>query len=339
MLSDFKSFLNKNRYDISKIKTFNLVRPEGTVVKIYSKRIEGAETEEIARARRAYEAGIPTPKVLGEIQDKGNLYAWFEAIEGRDLNTIISRLHLDRIHNTSPSFASTVEEYYEWLRHFPEILQRVDPTIMVTLMNLWQENRANIHMKESLNMLQRILVHVPIELAKLMVVKDDKGFEIVEYDNRLAAAKNAIDKSFLEEKISEGCEEPKVDLIAVLKYLGYNSLSDLVAKMHWESPLHETVFTQVQQAEHELKEQLRNDFDHPWSTIVENSLIGFDVSDARDRLKKQCEENHIEHKDFNDRNIIVEWDFEKDKPLIHDGETKPRVYLVDWEEKKSDTKE
>ncbi len=55
------------------------------------KRIDQKEASEIAMARFAYEKGIPTPKVLGEIYDKRNCNALFEHIESRNLYAIVKK--------------------------------------------------------------------------------------------------------------------------------------------------------------------------------------------------------------------------------------------------------
>ena len=65
--------------------------------KTMTEEVDKKQLEEITLARRAWEAGIPTPKVLGEIKDKGNQYAFFEKISAINLLTL-SQLIPDEVY-------------------------------------------------------------------------------------------------------------------------------------------------------------------------------------------------------------------------------------------------
>jgi len=89
--------------DVDRIKKIEIQTPTGNRT-IVSKRInpKWEDWHEVATARCALEAGIPTPRVLGEITDHGNLYAWFEYIPSIDLT------ELQQITASSPY--STIEQ-------------------------------------------------------------------------------------------------------------------------------------------------------------------------------------------------------------------------------------
>ncbi len=71
--------------DLNRTKSFAI----GTTG-IFSKRLNPKlpDFSEAERAREAYACGIPTPRILGTIEDQGNLYVWFESIPGMNLDEL-----------------------------------------------------------------------------------------------------------------------------------------------------------------------------------------------------------------------------------------------------------
>ena len=71
-------------------------------------------------------------------------------------------------------------------------------------------------------------------------------------------------------------------------------------------------------------------FEKKWMSLVYEREFGIDLGAEIERLKKLCKEKSIHHKDFANRNIVVEWDYDEDSPMKKNGR-KPRVWLIDWE--------
>jgi hypothetical protein len=82
-----------------------------------------------------------------------------------------------------------------------------------------------------------------------------------------------------------------------------------------------------QDAMHGVDEYLKE-----WQQIIDLHFFGFPLSKNINELKQLTVEKNIPHKDFADRNIMIEWDFDENRPLVREGATEPRVLLIDWEE-------
>jgi hypothetical protein len=73
-------------------------------------------------------------------------------------------------------------------------------------------------------------------------------------------------------------------------------------------------------------------YSREWQQMIDVHFFGFPLSKKIDELKQLTIEKNIPHKDFADRNIMIEWDFDENRPLVREGATEPRVLLIDWEE-------
>lgn len=322
-------------YDVTKVKEFSLRLPDGQVREIVSKRIEKDQLEEIAIARKAYEAGIPTPKVLGEIIDKGNIYVFFEKISGINLNAAWWRLYRRQYPLMVQQYGTfryaTNEKDFD--RSMQE-LSKISTECKNDIFKLWRKYKDIIRKKRIFYLLGEI-------------------------------AKDALDKCTranisLEQFSSE-------DISECLSDLGYKSIGELRREYIRKTPeffkdmsdealddmirsfdkgtiptdyikslneYREFSTEDIDEKEKELEQILMDKFDRKLRALVYTDIFGFDYPNEMKKIKQQCKDTGIEHKDFENRNFLMRWDFEKDLPLKNLPEGQPKLYIIDWERAK-----
>lgn len=291
-------------YDISKVKVFSLGAGEGEVL-VVSKRIQSDQVQEIDIARRAYEAGLPTPRVLGEVHHHGNMYALFEYIEGINLTAAISRMSKKGKFNYYKedffSFCYTEQDFQELVsEYFFGISQEARDEIH----KIWCESIDSFKRREFLINVETFVFHTQRDLDRLE--------ENLNY--------------YSSHKLAQG----------ILVDLGFESLEDL------------KVFDTYKKAEEALRplakallEEVRLDIldsSERIKKIIYEEAFGFDITDEIKRIQQLCVDKGVHHKDFNNRNFVIPWNFETDEPQQGRGETLPRMYLVDWEPKPGSSK-
>ncbi len=103
-----------------------------------------------------------------------------------------------------------------------------------------------------------------------------------------------------------------------LRYHGYSSLDECIESVGKNS---KTRADDMQKA----VEPAITIFSTRWNQIVNDDIV---VQSEVEKIKAMCLAQGIGHRDFDDRNIVMEWDFENDKPLRRDDKP-PKLWIVD----------
>lgn len=284
-------------YDVSKVKRFSV--GEGEEMKdIVSKRID-PKTKEIERARRAYEAGIPTPHILAEIHDQGNTYAFFEGMKGIAMNS--NRINrYDRLKFFVPTTVFSTKAFHDDLQALG--YNELPQGLREKLQKCWEDSRHDIYLKEVLGWINSAMNKHRIERKRWSTID-----EILEGEKDL----------FLDYKTP--------DFRAVLQSLGVDDASSPVDR--WE--LEENINRLVQPVSQRMIE-----YEKRWGEIIDTEIFGYNPNEEIARLQKLCGDHGIRHVDLDPRNLIIEWDVEHKRPRKgEDG--KATMHIIDWEERPS----
>lgn len=292
-------------YDATRVRSFDVRTPQQKRIGIISKRINGKSDTEVSRAREAYERGIPTPKVLAEISDKGNSYAWFERIEGYNL---VEAKRMAEAFTPLPFYEDlTLSDLGDVSLLAPETVTRLTELL---------ERSAGERIANSLlhtNEQEHEVLHAP------------RNEHISRYAKRFASHV-ANDLGVLEVRAPH-----QYDLLA--KDLS-NLHTSLAKDPDWIKEEGHRVWLRIhlERINDELK-RWKSKFNETWESILRqdpklNVLIS-GINKEMERLKQLCEEKGIQHKDFNERNLLVAWDRKANEPIMDQGH--PRLYVLDWE--------
>lgn len=312
--------LFRKPYDVSKVKMFNLKDEEGKETQVVSKRIQLDQLEEIARAQKAYELGIPTPKIVGEILDKGNTYAFFEYIPALNLDVAYKRVFYKDGGYLDPwnIYLKTTYKEEDFQGKMRRLKGYISNSAQKKIRDLWLEAREDIELRQ----LYMWLKNVCFETYQRRVEKSETELR--------RGIRQSFEKIWGRNQFYLKTIEKKL-----LPFLGTSSV-EFIQKLDDAKSIEE-----VEQFFTELKKKMRpvdqrvSDFEKQWTSEAIRDIFGFDFKAERERLEKLCEEKGIEHKDFNSRNLLVPWDFEQNRPMTR-GENEPKLYIIDWEvEKKS----
>jgi len=306
--------LLESPYDVSKVKTFkNLV----------VKRIEKDERNEVSRAREAYQAGIPTPKVLGEIWHWGNQYALFEKLKALSLYAIIQEKYALDFANIQPLIMPGIWHKKEVWRNdllikYPELL----------------ETFKKIYLRYSLY----------FEKAELMLLLHNYLLDLIE-PGRAAYRGPPQDPMITWGKFRQDLIIPTHSGQELLQEIGFENIENYYQKVLGKELWHKVIKQDIEnrgnlkieilERLHYFEEPFRNArskqdtlFQKEIWKILSQHLLGFDVKKEMEKLQKQCQKAKLKHKDFNNRNLLVPWDFSKNQPK----KAKVMLYLIDWEE-------
>jgi len=299
-------------YDISKVKEFSVTDEHGKYIKIVSKRIKPEETSEIALAVKAFAAGIPTPKVLGEIYDKGNTYAFFEKIDGIDLKAALKKKKLD--HYSLAFGVTDMDEEWFW-KDFTNLPFKnfISDVCRQEIFNNWKKAKKDFILEREIS----------IPLKDLFRDVSERYFDQVEDKMESLRWKNTLNKEAIDK---------------ILKKYGFKNLDDLENQKLEGADLEKyKKLLKIINRRAEILSKKSTIFKDNLSAAILKDILGVDVNVEKEKLEKMCKEKGIEHKDFADRNILVGWDFEKDEPKGKDsGDVK--LYVIDWEKKSKSNK-
>ncbi len=290
-------------YDVTQVKSFNLPGPDESVLSVVSRRIDRKALSSVNRQRAAFDAGIPTPRVYGEVLHGENQYALFEKVRGVTVLDAIAR----RFQRT---------EDYDNLLRAPLSFQAVMSGIMFYFPET-QNNDLQKRCQDVANKYQEVLDY-HFFCSKLYIyisdVIDGPGSYLRHVN--IFGGKEFVDKCILQ----------------VARTLGIDSIEDFFnryrfASPHWESQWEKDAVLIQEDADAKIVSYKKE-----WAQVVDVHFFGFPLTARRESLKKMAEERGVPHKDFASRNTMIEWDFNADKPLVRDGEVEPRLLLIDWEE-------
>lgn len=299
-------------YDVSKVKLIDLSDGEDDL-RLVSKRLDPKDAREIVLARRAYDAGIPTPKVMGEIMDRGNLYAWFEYVQGINYDAFLRKkifrdLDLIRISAVSADDFKACFSEKSVFGDLPESVKR--------------ELEDMYHDAEMLRLKNEFKYSVPYIRELFYSQQSSRGEVFLEY---------------LFERVPGLANDPS-KLQAVVKYFGFKNTEDLISRIDslagYDRQLNldsasRDFFRFIDARGARLWIELDN-INQAIRKKIFDYYLGYDPSLKKQEILELCQSRGIAHKDFNNRNFVIEWDVEKDRPLKSaDGQV--RMLLIDWE--------
>ncbi len=306
-------------YDVSKVKEFEVVLSDGVVVKVVSKRIKPKEIEEIALATKAYSVGIPTPKVLAEVFDRGNSYAFFEKLEAIDLTAAFRKRKMDQVNiftggSVIPTFFACVDEgkFQNEVKNWP-YFEFLSDRARERIHNLWGKSLDAIVTREA-----------NLTLGNLFR-------DLSEIENGRWDYSHIYESILYQIEVLDGY---KKDVIArIIGKYGYknfrNFKDEIMQSIGSKQAYYESLKERVRSLENE---DIRMSYAHrdKLQSIIFQDIFGCDLVKEKEKLEQLCRNKGIEHKDFANRNILINWDFKKDQPK-REGKKKPKLYIVDWE--------
>lgn len=273
--------------DTSRTKKISLNDGEEEV-HIFSKRLKPEEVDEVEVLREASNSGIPVPKVIGTVLDKGNTYCWLEYINGFTLEEIGK----DKLFDVPVTATSEVQ----FNNHIKEVESvKKQQGLNDQLMLLWRTHIPDIAANNLANSLQ---------------------FFINQCRNGMPHANIAYNVGigflgFLEDDI----KGVKYDLKDVLQQCGYESLEEFFQifdrclrerdgkTMEERLPNFEKIIKELGR----LAVEALRIYVRKWNNIVSNHLFGCDSDDIEEekkRLQAICEEHGFNHENSNDNFII-----------------------------------
>ena len=291
-------------YDVSKVKQFDLHAPEGKDFGVVSKRILPKELDEVARARRAFEAGIPTPRVLGEILDRGNVYVLFEHIPGINLQAAYNNAEKKNF-SAMPHrfFEETTEDQFD-------------------------------------NAMQQFGKNLPSELRQKMKALWKKALPDLQEDFLLGTVQGGFHgrtKKELEEVLDRDFKLRPLGAKRILRSLKIGSVKEIVLRNlnHEGYGLYgfRENTAQVQQSKDQSRSKLKK-YSDKWHEMMSVHFFGVDTKQEKEKIQALLDRAKISHKDLAMRNFVIPWDFEKDRPAKRKA-GQPGLYLVDWESGRS----
>lgn len=307
-------------YDISKVKEFSLIGKKDKKISLASKRIDQDQLEEIALARKAWEAGIPTARILGEIADKGNTYVFFERIRGINFLAAQEKLRLLSVSVATLHIINEKDFYSQMHYEYNNILSEKAKKIIYSL---WEKARPDIIKNRDIYTLRENLNHAFALMERVEKDEDykDSVKDFVQYIKEYAENKynlpgiNTILNKFNYPNPIQFIDHC-LDLIKLDKKEEFREIVDFINSEYKN-----------------IRDKIKNEFDSVFISKIYKDVFGFNPYEEIKKVKKLCEEKRIEHKDFNDRNILIEWDFDKNKPKRKKESEKNKIYIIDWEPK------
>jgi hypothetical protein len=285
-MGDMKELRKKTR-DASNTKKIILHKNERPVY-IFSKRLKPEEVEQVEAFRKAYELGVPVPRVLWTVSDKGNTYCWFEYINGFTIQEIGN----DKLFDTP--LTATAESQFN--SHVGEIeCLKTRQGFHDQLMSLWRTYIPDIKAFNMANSLQFF-----IDKCRDGIPHGDIAFNV-----------SVGFSMFLPTK----AQDITYDLKDILQQHGYGSLEEFCAffdrclQKRDEKTMGENLpdFEKITQELKRLALEAIKIYVKKWRNIVSKELFGRDTDDVvreKQRLQALCEKNGISHEDSNDKFLI-----------------------------------
>lgn len=311
-------------YDRSKVREFSLGEGEEKI-QVVSKRIEKEEVNEITRAKEAYAKGVPTPKVLAEIYDGGNTYAWFEKVVGKDLTSIMS-LEKRYIFDASESITLPALKQSLEVRGYP-------PESHDDFVNLWLEYKQIFLAKSFLALLEAIV---------LDVIRYNRGWGEIDgrIDIRSCKSLNgfkAVISKYLKSGGRHGVQSKEEIESGVLVFgedvwKRYFRVFEKIRKSKNLDNADKLLRVETRELLEEKYRGRRDEYVIKWRQMAERLFLGFAVDDLIKKLETELDKVGIEHKDLDFRNIVIETDPETGE-IVLEKPGVPKAYIIDWEER------
>lgn len=298
-----------SEYDFSRVKLLSLKNTAGQEIKLVCKKLKGTAAQEIARAQRAYAAGIPTPRILGQmVLPDSSTYILMEYIAGLDLHEInqsrICKLTGKIINLTTYDNVKDLKKHGNLGIVFSRYPQ---------LYKIWRQNR---HLFSAFTL-----------ASQLSAIRHSNG-------TNQEALKTALRKKYRKFNKYYSQIPPLLgfqDIDTALAASERESKAVLAAIRRGAKPTRSDFQYTHLLCTHILRlNQQVKDFIAEAKVLIYQTELGFDPDIEIEKLRQLCLAKGIEHKDLNWRNILVEWDFENDRPLSQNGQL-PKLYIIDWE--------
>ncbi|TSC78879.1 MAG: hypothetical protein G01um101433_69 [Parcubacteria group bacterium Gr01-1014_33] len=281
-------------YDVSKVKELTFDTGEKKI-KMVSKRLNPKESGEIALARKAWEAGIPTAKVLGEILDRDNLYAFFEKINGINLEAALIRKELEHLPGIPPVGGSK-KEFFDGLSDtglYPY--------------SSYLSNRARQEIEKWYKKVHLIETRHKIVADLYSVVYN------TERDARIAAMRSDSIRisSYVERDMQTlRATHPRTILTRVLRRYGCDTLNSFLDVLIEKGKTRDwDFFNQLLEKFDSERYMLRQRIaarKYEFNLLVYQDILGMDPFKTRDEFEELLGRKGVEHKDLAYRNIIIE---------------------------------
>lgn len=310
-------------YDRSKVREFSL--GEEDQVQIVSKRIEKEEVNEITRAKEAYAKGVPTPKVLAEIYDRGNTYAWFEKIAGKDLVNIISLEKWSLFSASESTSLSALRDLLE-ARGYP-------PESHNDFINLWTEYKDFFLARGFLSLLGAIVLNV----ARLnRGVGGTRGLVDIRACRSLDDFRSIISGFTGSEEHSRvlSTEEVNSGTLVFGKdvWSRYYSIFEKIRRSKNVDKADKLLRIETKSLIDEKFKEKRNEYVLRWQEMAQKLFLGFVVDELINKLERELDKVGIKHKDLDYRNIVIETDPDTEE-IVFESPGLPKAYIIDWEER------
>jgi hypothetical protein len=299
-------------YDISKVKQIILESKDIVVVKRTTEK-EQQKTHEYERSVKAYNAGIPTPKPMGTVHHWGNIYIFYEYIEGKTMHEI--KLENPRVFTDIMYGTTSLNSKDSFIK---ELLK--SPAITEEMIERAKNKKRDCDMLSETCMLittlfKRIAHNIPLD-------NDRHARSYKEMDNYrpLSSLYKTFNvrtvTNFLKNALSE-CGMPTSIPISPDEWSNFFVGKARKDRLLAIDKLEKIILPKLNEMESECVRELRKAF------------FGIDLVKERASLEQLLLEKNIDHKDLARRNLLVPWDIEKNTARIEEGKSK--LYILDWE--------
>lgn len=326
----------QHAYDITRVREF-VVKLGGKEVTLVSKRVDKKNKREYEKSKEAYEVGIPTPKALGRVEDSGNEYIFFEKIDGISLfNALNNRALVKRSEKILSAFdAKYVRVGKDMVQVFKECTIECDPDVQAELQLVFdRQHKAKlknefIGFAGAVNRIREVpkldwpLIHKHIQtlfgyLKKIMPAAqcffDEKSMQALCDETNELAGVNILQLNRDNLELSE----------SVMKSIAeYNP--SLTFKEGRGVDFWKKIIQKIDLGDKEIRLCRGMLVD-----LILKQEFGFIPKEEKERIRTMCKEKGLVHKDFADRNFVVHWDFENDRPKKPEKD-EPSIYIIDWE--------
>ena len=303
-------------YDISRVKEVRL--GEGAEsIEVVIKRIKDG-SQEIETSKKAYGSGIPTPKIFGVVNDRGNTYAFFEKLPAISADAAAENQGLK---NGYAYYAHGIKRSIRTIG--PDFATIIDSEVPFIV----QERLKRMIEKSALKNDAQYLPCKKLGLALDYVLQPQESFHPSYFKGLLEAALGYFTFLPPPDDFKNDLEALQRDLsIPDLKTFVNNIPSSLQEKIKDGSlqRLREKIKKLVDE-ENEKREKVAGKAE----TLFYKGMLGRDINKELRGYKKILKKEGIQH-DFDNRNILIRWDEKGNHPLIEAG--LPNLWIIDWEE-------
>ncbi|MFH1291833.1 MAG: hypothetical protein ABIH87_01390 [bacterium] len=300
-------------YDTSKVREVELVDKDEKKKFVLVKRLDEERGQgEVNRSRQAYEAGIPTPKVLGEVEHWGNHYAFFQHVEGINLQSAYDEMYksLNIVSLDDISFiASSHSE--KTVKADIDDLTCLSEQVKDHMYQLWLDNSVNV--KKSLLFSHMKGLVVGINQVKIMKERIDSTDEVISHVGN-------------GEDLANQCSVT----------LGFDNWQDFTNNLLIQAVIGKDKREAFKNKYKKLIDSFSEDFrlesrntGGKMLSVVEEDFFGFSPTEEMQRIKDLCVAKGITHDDQESRNFVIPWDTKVNKPREPRFD-ESKLYLIDW---------